>query len=424
MLTGTLEQSLSRVPLPVRAGGKVGVDVSIDRSQFAEAYERLVLSMDVLTSHQEEKMKECLTTNYVHLHAPAGAGKTFVALNRLLELLYEEKEARALFVARNAALCYFVVRWVCRREPNPMKRMLVLQRLDVLFEPFSVGPQAVQLEKGRIQMGPRAALDVQYSLVVVDEAHHIYKNRGLRDAVEKHVPASCRRMLLSDISQQSSGTDIVYPPGEPLIVKLTEVVRSSQRIVAGAAAFQVGETKAEVTSQHNAQGPPLKSFLFDAGGSPGSAEYFDSYAEHTLRALEHVMTTFGTLELHDRVAIVVPDDKFVKGFSPALETALSGRWPERPFHLINAQEASESALPGGAGRGAKGEWLVLDNITAFDGLERLIVLAIGLDAVIDQSSSSSTLETRSRLYRALTRAHMLAIVVNEFLLGGWLEFLG
>ena len=152
-------------------------------------------------------------------------------------------------------------------------------------------------------------------------------------------------------------------------------------------------------------------------GSPGSVEYFDSYVNHTLLALQHVMTTFGTLKLHDRVAIVVPDGKFAAAFSAALQTALFERWPERPFQLVSAQDASALSGPG-AERGDKGEWLVLDGIAAFDGLERLIVLAIGLDAAIKQSSSSSTLETRSRLYRALTRAHMLAVVVNEFLPGG------
>ena len=134
VLTGTLEETLSRTPLRVRTQcGKVRVVVSIDRSQFAAVYEGSVLSMDKLTPHQLEKLKECLTADYVHLKAPAGAGKTFVALNRVLELLHNEKEARALFVARNAALCYFVVRWVCRRERNPMQRMLMLQRVDVLF---------------------------------------------------------------------------------------------------------------------------------------------------------------------------------------------------------------------------------------------------------------------------------------------------
>ena len=120
VLTGTLEQSLSRASLPMRAGGNLSVVVSIDRSQFASAYEGSVLSMDKLTPHQLEKMQECLAADYVHLQAPAGAGKTFVALNRVLELLYKEREARALFVARNAALCYFVIRWVCRRVRNTL----------------------------------------------------------------------------------------------------------------------------------------------------------------------------------------------------------------------------------------------------------------------------------------------------------------
>ena len=61
---------------------------------------------------------------------------------------------------------------------------------------------------------------------------------------------------------------------------------------------------------------------------------------------------------------------------------------------------------------------------SFDGLERLVVFAVGLDVAIAQGSSSADLETRSQLYRALTRSHMLAVVINEVLQGGWLEFLG
>ena len=219
VLTGTLEQTLSRGQLQGKS-----YQLSVDRSQFATAYEASVLSMDKLTPHQLLKLQECMKSgkdHYVHLQAPAGAGKTFVALNRLLELLHSEREARVLFVARNAALCYFVVRWVCRRVRNTLQRLAMLRRLDVLFEPLSVGPQAAQLKKGRIQLVPCIAHEVQYSLVVVDEAHHIYKDRGMRDAVEKHVPASCRRMLLSDISQSSgSGRDIDYPKGLQHVVQV------------------------------------------------------------------------------------------------------------------------------------------------------------------------------------------------------------
>lgn len=57
-----------------------------------------------------------------------------------------------------------------------------------------------------------------------------------------------------------------------------------------------------------------------------------------------------------------------------------------------------------------------------DGLERLIVICVGLDQVISADATAS--ETRSRLYRAMTRAQLAVAVVNAALSGGWLEFLG
>ena len=57
-----------------------------------------------------------------------------------------------------------------------------------------------------------------------------------------------------------------------------------------------------------------------------------------------------------------------------------------------------------------------------DGLERLVVICVGLDQVIDRGAG--VLQTRSRLYRAMTRAQLAVAVVNEALPGGWLEFLG
>ena len=47
--------------------------------------------------------------------APAGAGKTFVALHRVLRLLRARPDATALFVARNAALATFAAAWLGTR---------------------------------------------------------------------------------------------------------------------------------------------------------------------------------------------------------------------------------------------------------------------------------------------------------------------
>jgi hypothetical protein len=80
------------------------------------------------------------------------------------------------------------------------------------------------------------------------------------------------------------------------------------------------------------------------------------------------------------------------------------------------------------------DWLVLDSIDHVDGLERLVVIAVGLDATIGNTpenaehdkdnSHPSEMEVRSRLYRTCTRAHLMVVVVNQILKGGWLEFLG
>ena len=43
-------------------------------------YEDLVLMLKQLTPHQERKRAECRGRQHVHIRAPAGAGKTFVAM--------------------------------------------------------------------------------------------------------------------------------------------------------------------------------------------------------------------------------------------------------------------------------------------------------------------------------------------------------
>ena len=140
----------------------------------------------------------------------------------------------------------------------------------------------------------------------------------------------------------------------------------------------------------------------------------EHYATHTADALKRVNSKFPGLRLHNRLALIVPDAAFRKDFSDAFH--------DDRYELIDAESASACVLGDAAKPGQK-ETLVLDTVEQFDGLERLIVIAIGLDAPIIKGSDT-TLETRSRLYRALTRAHMMALVVNEKLRGGWLEFLG
>ena len=123
-------------------------------------------------------------------------------------------------------------------------------------------------------------------------------------------------MILSDISQ-SVDLKPQFPDGLKSVY-LTEVVRSSQRIHAGASAFQLQAShNIETTCKNDTAGPPLKTVIFT---SPPESDRFRTYASSLAEALlDHVLTTFAGLSLDDRVAVVVPDQPFLDQFLPCLE---------------------------------------------------------------------------------------------------------
>ena len=76
--------------------------------------------------------------NYL-IRAPAGAGKTFMALHMMLKVL-SMKDARVLFIVKNEALAQFIAVWVSQRlsdqgdlhpdqgDPDPAARVSQLER--------------------------------------------------------------------------------------------------------------------------------------------------------------------------------------------------------------------------------------------------------------------------------------------------------
>ena len=450
LLDGRLDNRLKREALAMHgvAGDmtRFSLAVRVDRVRFASTYEASVLSLEKLTPHQREKMEQCLDGAYVSVRAPAGAGKTFVALHRMRLLLDAECSTLILFVARNEALCTFVARWLCSRLPNALQRLRLLRRLHLLFEPFAIGPRTVTVERGRgLVVTPSEELlpKRRYALVVVDEAHHVYSDGRMLTDVERVATAMGgpeRRLLLSDVSQ-AADHKFVYPrlsDVEKTDVLLTEVVRCSQRILMGASAFELSPDKAETAPQHGAVGPPLKSFIFaPAPEGVSDASLMRSYARHVLLALDHVSSTFGSdFVLHDRVALIVPDAAFAAQLHAPLLAALRSHYGER-FALVSANEAA-CVLSGGGGSGREHiqcapqpmavatESLVLDELSNFDGLERLVVITVGLDSPVGLplASVDQLRQSRSAMYRAITRAQMLACVVNVHVSDGWLAFLG
>jgi len=200
------------------------------------------------------------------------------------------------------------------------------------------------------------------------------------------------------------------------VATLSEVVRSTKRIVAGAAAFQLEAGRKAETSTHGASaGPPLVARVFTISKGDDAGE---TYAREVVEALAAIRRQLVDLEdLDDRVAVVGPDGAFIERLREPLSHALGG------FELVDAATAS-AVLPRGDNEARDGskQWIVVDTVENMDGLERLVVICVGLDQVIDDSSS--VLEARSRLYRVMTRAQLAVAVVNEALPGGWLEFLG
>jgi hypothetical protein len=142
-----------------------------------------------------------------------------------------------------------------------------------------------------------------------------------------------------------------------------------------------------------------------------------------MEALGYLTTQFNGLDLNGRVAIVVPNNNFLQQLKRALESE------SNTFEFVDAAgEASCLLSVPGASTDSKKQsrqCLVLDTVENFNGLERLIVIAVALDSPIDHSALAHGVapQTRSDIYRAITRAQMMVVVVNEVVTGGWLEFL-
>ena len=297
-------------------------NVRVDRSQFALVYEDIILQLDKLTPHQTEKLSDVTASDQdVHIRAAAGAGKTFVALNLLVKDL--EQERQCLYVARNPALCYSVVKWVYKRKVSTRHLML-------LFEPLEDGLRTVEIVNDRVVTS--LVKNPGFDLVVVDEAHHLYRDDKLRSLLERQIRASARRVILSDLSQ-SDGRLVSYPSMQEVL--LTEVVRSSKRVVAGAMQFQLGgEAKLLTQCHHESTGPPLRTFLFDAGD-----DRIGKYASETVCAIDAIVSDFSGLSLHDRVAIILPNHDFATELKPRLETHLKKKYHGR-FELVKASDAA------------------------------------------------------------------------------------
>ena len=113
-------------------------------------------------------------------------------------------------------------------------------------------------------------------------------------------------------------------------------------------------------------------FTFSEGDDKGEV-----YAREVVEALAAIRRQLVDLEdLDDRVAVVGPDEAFIERLREPLARALGTR-----FELVDAATAS-AVLPRAEteARAADAkQLLVVDSVDSMDGLERLVVICVGLN---------------------------------------------
>ncbi len=420
VLSETFELDLNEKLLASKHGR---YQLCVDKTRFCEDFESQLLQQSKLTEHQRATFEEMqkAKSSLMHLSAVAGSGKTFLAVHIVVEAL-KSTAGQILFVAPSLPLCLYFLQWLGRRGKDEKISLKSLLDRIVLLMPNTDFMKLV-VEGGRLVGSPSGTVS-KFELTVVDEAHDIYTHDVLASGFLNRVDTK-GWLLLSNLSQAS----VLKPkfPENMTEGRLTEVVRCTKRIVAGAAAFHGTPDDKEGLRSLCPDGPPVKTFLFEAADATGAVKDYVTYVEHTMEAVLFIAHSYPGLSLHHRLALLVSDDDFCKAFQPKLDQALKIGVGKRKFGFTTFKD-SMSVLPVGLLEAEESnhkdheEVIILDTVEHAKGLEQLFVICIDLDSKI--TDSEADVATRATIYQGLTRAQLRAIVVNQFVKGGWLEFLG
>ena len=130
--------------------------VRVDRGAFVKNHAMLMMRFTKLTQHQLDVLEEVRVATVAVILSPAGGGKTFLAIQRVLEELRSDTGAVVLFVARNTALALFVCKWLVVASRKSAEH--VVKRVHVLVAPFKGGPRHVRSRKHLRRDGSRNSL--------------------------------------------------------------------------------------------------------------------------------------------------------------------------------------------------------------------------------------------------------------------------
>ena len=261
VLNGNAEVSLNH-HLKIRGG----YGIRIDQSNFFCQYEENLHTLSELTAHQKAKLEELDQHKDVHLSAPPGAGKTFVAIQLALDALSAKRQNKILYVAPFPALGLFFVQWLIKRHHAQVikgggdwTRALddLLRRVFLLHAPYTK-PISLSFEAGSLVSVEANAK--HFSVALLDEAQLLFSSKQLMNFYQSL--QADRKLIISDAAQAAKWhPDALFT--KLVQVKLNEVIRSTKRINAGALAFQANKIDQEVPSCGGTDGPPLRRLFIN-----------------------------------------------------------------------------------------------------------------------------------------------------------------
>ena len=272
----------------------------IDKTYFCQSYERQLLRSGKLTKHQEEKFQEIKqaqrSSSTVHLSAVAGAGKTFIAVQLVLETFQQNPSGHVLLIAPCISLCFLFVVWLGRRaKEENLDIDRLLKRLVVVSKPYD---RLMTLEVDGTRIKASDSVTREFLLEVCDEAQDVYIDVGFDadNGAWSHPVLnelkSHRKLHLSSHSQSSTVSDRYRYSVD---VTLTEVVRSTQRIVAGAATFLASASEKQDLRSICPAGPPVKTFIFKPTKETKETHVAYDYVKSTVAAIWYVIHAYAGL---------------------------------------------------------------------------------------------------------------------------------
>lgn len=300
--------------------------------------ERIILvalqSFDQFTENRKQKYDEDINAFssvnkgyvYVHLKAPAGAGKTLFAVEIIRDTL-NELDVLILFAAPTIDLCYLFVQLLAVRmlgtkpgksKVNEFKDKLKRVHFLSAQHKNNLATLEAQYDVNRSELMLHKLKDVletvdKYALVVVDEYRYFHAGAGETDVetLKRFINTDgledkVKVLLLSDVSQCADMIDYDYGATTVWLMEV-QVVRNRM--------------------------PRCEYFIFVHDEQEG--QLYTAYAKQVARAMEFVVQHFREISLSGRLAIIVPSQDFLE----RLKSLLDDNAHMEPFELLSAREA-------------------------------------------------------------------------------------